>query len=192
MAHTYLVSFGAMRSVAPFGAIVPDYGRGQRVVLRSARGLELGEVLTTTTAARAAPGVDIVRAALPDDLERADRQARERQRLMGLCEEVIESSPGAGLALLDLDVTLDAHAVVYVLGPDVGQDQALLAALQDRLGVPVLLERVGGDNEPLEDEPGCGTCGSCASSRSGPEAASRAHARGSDCAGCGLKGLVHC
>ena len=71
----YLVRYGAMGHVGRFGAgpAAGDFERGQSVVLETARGTELGEILAPVLVSRQEPppGVLILRAAGPDDLARA-------------------------------------------------------------------------------------------------------------------------
>ena len=75
MGQSYLIRYGLARSVARFEA-GPDLGpfeRGRALVVRTHRGVELGEVLSEAPdsfdpSAGAAP---ILREATPGDLERA-------------------------------------------------------------------------------------------------------------------------
>src|SRR5687767_1810841 len=99
----YLVSHGCAGHLGRFRAAAGgDLGRGTPVVIRSRRGLELGEVLcpsATDWAALPDPFVgEVVRPATPDDLADADRHRELADRLF---------DEGARLiAALDLPLTL--------------------------------------------------------------------------------------
>src|SRR5918994_7345098 len=112
-ADSYLVQYGRSAYVGRFavaGRLNPS--RGDRVVVRTPRGVELGEVLCGADERFAggldpAAGGDLLRPVGPDDLYIA-----ETRESMGL--SLLAEAEGSGLpvAFLDVEVTLDGSAAV--------------------------------------------------------------------------------
>src|SRR3954449_12873884 len=92
MVHTYLVRYGLMGRVGKFTADSAGLDRGQTVVVRSHRGTELGEVLAGLPPGSAGDlppaSARILRAAGPDDLERARVAESHRSDRFALCQRV--------------------------------------------------------------------------------------------------------
>lgn len=188
MDFAYLVRYGLMRRVGRFAADSDALERGQTVVVRSLRGLELGEVLLRTSAGEVDPDAParVLRPAGPDDLERARRAERERPRRLDACERVFRDG-GWPLQLIDVEPMLDGRqAVLHYLGPHRIDADELLPALRAACGLDVLLEPAGLDPEPEPDaDEGCGSCGtgggcgSCGDDQ-----------HGGGCSGCAVKDLI--
>lgn len=151
----YLVSHGA---AIGRGASAPPLVRGDRVVLRSARGLEVGEVLCEAgpDVPEVVPAVEVLRPATPDDVA-AD--ARSRRLAAELLAEVQRLIDAASLPLLPLDaaVSLDAtSAEVEVLRWEACEVTPLREQLQRAFGFNVTLR-----DRSKADDHGCGGgCGS--------------------------------
>jgi cell fate regulator YaaT (PSP1 superfamily) len=95
MTNRYVVRYGRMRNLGEFeGLDGQDHPRGQRVVVRSDRGTEFGEVLceatdrTATFLENPARG-DILRVASPADLEHEARLSESQQVGFDACREFI-------------------------------------------------------------------------------------------------------
>jgi hypothetical protein len=168
-----LVRHGLAGRVGWYAADAPAPGRGEAVVLRTSRGVELGEVLKVEPS-KARAGEDsigvfrVLRAAEPADLELAQDVERLRDARFDLCRRVVEEA-GWALELVDVEPLLDLSTVLHVL-PLEEFDPALVRARFRMSGdFDVHVETLG--DEPAtapapEPEPeaagGCGTgCGSC-------------------------------
>ena len=185
MGQVYLVRYGLMHHVGRFHAEAGPYDRGQAVVVRSPRGIELGEVLTPLATAPP-PGPTpaiLLRAAGPDDFERARLAEQDRPRRLAACERLFRDGVWP-LELIDVEPLLDGRrTVLHYLGPHHLDAAGLLEAIRTSCGLDALLAPAGIDPEAAE--PGCGSCsdggcgvGGCGSADHG------------DCAGCAVKDLV--
>ena len=191
MDHAYLIRYGLMRRVGRFAADSDAFERGQAVVVRSLRGLELGEVLVRTAGEGASAGpARVIRPAGPDDFERSLQAERDRPRRLEACERVFRDGAWP-LRLIDVEPMLDGRqAVLHYLGPHRIDAGELLPALRDAIGLDVLLEPAGLDldlDPPLDEGSGCGSCGSeggggCGSCGEGDS--------GGGCSGCAVKDLI--
>ena len=201
----YLIRYGAMGYVGRFPA-APEcagpLGRGQAVVIRTDRGVELGEVLVAldeagAAAALAAERQRVIRPAGPDDLERSRRAAADRADRFDLCRRVLEQE-GWPWDLIDVETLLeDGVTVVQYLGPHHLDVAAIRARFRMTCDLDVVLEPVGADvDEPVAGGCGSGGCGSggCGSGGCGAEAATSAStpSSGSAAAGCGSSAHSGC
>src|SRR5947207_16011292 len=84
----YIVRHGAMRWLGDYEAITPEarYARGQQVVLRTARGQELGDVLSPSTPQAVAMIQEPTTGQIVRPVSDADR-ARAEQIMQGLKRE---------------------------------------------------------------------------------------------------------
>ena len=189
----YLVQYGLNAQVGRFFA-EPDeaYQRGERVVIRSWRGTELGEILTEagrfSAEESAIEGIArVLRRATEDDLERSriaqdlrNRQFEEWSRLFQEGTWPIE--------LIDVEPLLDdKRTVLYYLGPHKLDTAGLLAVFRNALKLNVMFQPVGPDvaeeTEEVEaEEHGCGSCGS--------KAGGCGSGGGGGCGSCAVKKLV--
>lgn len=190
--RTYYVRHGAMRHVGRFAAEGDRaYGRGERVVVRSRRGEELGEVLAEVEGA--SPGSPrLLRVARADDLSRARVVAEDRSRRLAACERFFGEGQWP-LELVDVEPMLDeGRTVLLYLGPHKLDAAGLAQALRDACGLDGVFEPIGLDaqDEPADadaDDHGGGSCGSgggCGSSGGGCGTSS------GGCEGCAVKSLV--
>src|SRR3712207_4175687 len=106
----YLVYYGCAGHLGRFRAADPcGFGRGAAVVVRSRRGLELGEVLRPATPGAAVlpdPLVgDLLRAASDDDLVAANRQRELGQRVFEDGGRLADAR-GLPLAVVDVEIFL--------------------------------------------------------------------------------------
>jgi hypothetical protein len=168
MAAGYLVQYGRSAFVGRFAADGVAVSRGDRVVVRTPRGVELGEVLCEAAdpfAGQLDPSArgDLLRPATEADA--ADAAAREEvgRQVIAAAEEL-----GADLALsfLDVEVMLDGSAaVLHVLPWGPCDADLVFADLSARFGLPVRLldvSRTPTVTDPPEKAAGCGKpdCGS--------------------------------
>jgi hypothetical protein len=162
----YLVHHGCAGHLGRFQtACAGGYGRGAAVVVRSRRGLELGEVLCPSSAEGIVlpdPLVgELLRAATDDDLAEAHLNAELGRRLFEDGGRWIDEH-GLPLAVVDVEVLLDGRqALVHAVRLGPCDEGPLLAELGERHGLIVRLYDLASEPAPPgEDEHGCGSCGS--------------------------------
>ncbi len=118
MANSYVVRYGQMRFLGEFVALAgQEHPRGQRVVVRSDRGTELGEVLcpaTDRTAlfSRIRSRGEILRAAAAEDLADEARSSRPRRRGFATCREFI-ARRRLQMDLVDVEAILGRERMVF-------------------------------------------------------------------------------
>ncbi len=156
----YLVGYG---TAGDFGRFRPTREltcrRGDRVVVRSHRGLELGEVLCDATPGHAQflPNTSVgplLRLAGPQDEQTV---AALRQKGQELCAEGrrLVGELGLPLDLLDAEILLDdEHAVVQYLRWAECDYRSLVSALSKKYAVHVIMQDLA--PAPEETEHGCG------------------------------------
>lgn len=160
--NEYLVYHGCAGHLGRFRTAEPTgLGRGTAVVVRSRRGVELGEVLCTSMPERATlpdPLVgDLLRPATGDDLAAADRYRALGHRLF---DEGGRLADGLPLKFVDVEVFLDGRqAVLHALKLGPCDEGPLLAELGERHGLVVRLYDLAAEPAAEDDEHGCGSCG---------------------------------
>jgi cell fate regulator YaaT (PSP1 superfamily) len=158
----YLVSHGKNGGFGRFASAMPlECARGQRVVVYSRRGLEMGSVLCRTTSRHehmlgSTPVCDLLRAA-----SAADEAAAARMESLGqtLFEEARRLAGDLGLALevVDIEVMLDGkQAIVQHLSPEVINATPLVEELARRHHIEILLENLANMPSAKEENHGCG------------------------------------
>ena len=181
MTPVYLVQFGRSAFVGRFR---PEretasgfFDRGDRVVIRGPRGLELGTVLCQLTEhflSEAADDGELIRPATPEDEAAAERFDALRQAILAAADELAAES-GLPVSFVDIEVSLDGTAaVLHGLPWDECDASPLFAELSDRFGLAVRLldlSRAPAANDPPDPghagcgKPGCGSgsggCSSC-------------------------------
>jgi hypothetical protein len=155
MPQSYLVQYGKSGFVGRFRPASAElHARGDRVVVRSRRGLELGTVLCEPAARFDAPDDgDLVRRATDDEPGAGETRSAE---LLATAQARADEL-GLPLALVDAEVLLDDSAVVHGLPWAECDATALFEELSAWFGCPVrLLDLSRG--EVAKDEPahGCG------------------------------------
>jgi hypothetical protein len=164
MSGEYLVQHGAVGHLGRFrSGEGRGFRRGDAVVVRSRRGLELGDVLCHSSADGAVlpdPFVgELIRAATADDVAEAE-QRHQLGRLVFEDAARHAEAIGLPLAVIDVEVLLDGrHVLLHAarLGPC--DEAPFLAELGDRRGVIVRLYDVASEPVAGEDDSGCGSCG---------------------------------
>ena len=160
----YLVTFGLAGDFGRFRAgMALDLRRGSRVVVRTERGLELGQVLRSATDrhARFMPGAavgELLRRAGPDDEAQA-RRMKERAALLLERGEARIAEQGIPVALLDAEVLLDGqHALLHLVRWGECDLRELVRPLSVEMELAITPAERGAP-APAE-APGCGDCGS--------------------------------
>jgi hypothetical protein len=156
----YLVSYGSSGEFGRFRPLTPLVGcRGDRVVVRSHRGLELGVLLCPATPGHAhfLPNTSVgqlLRLAGPDDQRMAERQ---RERAHDLFAEACRLTAELNLPLevVDVEVLLDGEqAILHHLHWDEFDERDLVSALVRQHDLRVRLHSLR--TAPAEAEHGCG------------------------------------
>lgn len=170
MSVVHLVRVGAMGNVGRFSAIdACRYARGTRVIVRTARGLETGEVLTPVAEGDATGGEDgslLRRMAVEDELLVA-RLNKNRNAAIEACTSKI-AELGLSATLLDVEHLFDGETLIfYFLEKPSAELEGVLDKLKDVYEAKVefasFVETVTAGCGPgcgTENAtgPGCGTC----------------------------------
>jgi hypothetical protein len=187
----YLLSYGKAGDFGRFRPIRPlSCQRGDRAVVRSPRGLELGVVLCQAQQGHAQflPNTTVgqlLRLASVEDEQTAERLSQRSQQIFEHSRRVV-AELGLPLEILDVEVLLDARqAVVHYLGWAECDAQPLQQTLGERFALLAILHNLAlpPESESEESDPGgCGRedCGGggCSSGSSGA------------CSTCGVKDLI--
>lgn len=171
----HLVRYGLLGHVGAFAAVdALRYPRRSRVVVRSPRGLEVGEVLAEPADEEtrgAADGKLLRRMTVEDDLLEA-RLERRRHEAFAACQRLLEEAASPA-ALVDVEHLLDGEGLYfYFLGeppPEAGEITGRLAATYEaavefRKFAETLSEGCGPGcgTEEAKGQGGCASCTSCA------------------------------
>jgi hypothetical protein len=184
MPPAYLVQYGKSGFVGRFRpADAEPHARGERVVVRSRRGLELGTVLCEPADRFDAPDDgDLVRRAADDEAGPGEARASE----LLAAAQARAGELGLPLAIVDAEILLDGSAVLHGLPWAECDATALFEELSARFGGPVrLLDLSRGpvaNDEPAHGcgKPGCGSeSGGCSSCGTGGGCSTGSCSRGS-------------
>lgn len=147
---TYLIQYGRPGFLGRFRSTLV-LARGERAVVRTVRGTELGEVLIGV---EGAGDGDVLRVATPEDEAAASATAQE------LLDAATDGATGYGLPLtfVDVETTLDGVAILHALPWDACDATALLDQLAARFGLAVRLLDLS-RSPTAKDEPSTGGCG---------------------------------
>ncbi len=171
----YLVRYGAVGLIAPFESVGQKrWARGARVVVRSSRGMECGEVLASYDRSLPAQGVILRAESVEDQLVWA-RAQKNRSLALQRCEQVLAQHHLQDV-LLDAEYLLDGSTLVfYFLGEPSAQAVELLDTLARELEAQVKFQ----DFLRLVEQgcgPECGTQEACRSCVDGCALAQWCHA----------------
>jgi cell fate regulator YaaT (PSP1 superfamily) len=179
MFQLHLVRVGAMGQVGRFAPVDGTvFDRGRRVIVRTPRGLELGEVLAAPPLAAEgwSDGPILRLATIEDELLSARLLKNRDEAFLAVTNEIHEQ--GLSVCLIDVEHLFDGrHLVFYFLGEQPVELEPLLADLAARYDAHAQVRQFA---EALTT--GCGPdCGS-------HEA--EGHGCGSCATGCGVAGLA--
>jgi cell fate regulator YaaT (PSP1 superfamily) len=177
--HEYLVGYGLAGDFGRFRSLnALACRRGERVVVRSHRGLEVGHVLLPATPRHATflPNTtlgQLLRRVTPDD-ERKLEALRERGRSLLARGVVLACELGLPLELLDAEVLLDGeHAALHVLRVADSDVRPFVATLSREFALHIEIADLAWAKEHEEEEhqgcgrKGCGENGGCGSCGTG-------------------------
>jgi cell fate regulator YaaT (PSP1 superfamily) len=163
------VRYGTISEVGRFGSAVEDpMSRGQRVVVRTHRGLEIGTLLQDLGTPEVGNGTqeeafEILRPAANDDELASSRLVADaREQFANWCRRIEDWK--LQLELIDLEWTLDGTKLILYVLNDRGPECTRLALQAAAAGLGVIeVQPVGPDGLiAQEHKSGCGTggCGS--------------------------------
>lgn len=167
---THLVRVGAFAQIGRFAAADATlYPRGSRVIVRTARGLEVGEVLAADTAEGPplpSNGV-LLRGMTVEDELLAARLDRNKREALEACQRRLDAR-GLAVTLIDGEALFDGRGVYfYFLGAPPEDWEALTGELGDAFDAQVQFKAFAttltqgcGPHCGLEDHSG-GGCASC-------------------------------
>ena len=171
----YLVSYGLAGDFGRFRTLTPlPCRRGERVVVRSHRGVEIGAVLRAATPRHAAflPNTtlgQLLRVETPDDERKAETLRERGRQLFAQGNELVQRL-GLPLELLDVEVLLDGeHAVLHILRWAECDVRPFIATLSSAFALHLQIADLVQPKEDEEEAHGCGRdgcghdggCGSC-------------------------------
>lgn len=171
MGCLHLVRVGASAGIGRFASSdARHYERGTRVVVRTERGLEVGEVLLPPSDQRESSedesdGTILRRFTVEDDLLLA-RLSRNRTAALQACVRRIEEM-SLPIALVDVEQLFDGSTLVFhFLGPQVPELDALVDELAEAYESKVQFRQFAaavtagcGPDCGTEEGAGCGSCG---------------------------------
>jgi PSP1-like protein len=176
MSHYHLVRVGAMGQIGRFAAVdAVRYPRRSRVIVRTRRGLELGEVLSPpedTDDGRSFSDGELLRGVTVQDELLQARLEKNRQDAYAACARILVES-GTSAVLVDVEHLFDGQGLFfYFLGdvtPELESYTARLAEtyeakVQFRKFTETLIEGCGPGcgTEEAKGQGGCDSCSSCA------------------------------
>jgi len=170
MSAQHLVRIGSLGQIGRFAAADgTHYPRNCSVVVRTARGLETGQVLTASEDAKDVDGTILRRMTVEDELLAA-RLEHNKHRALDACSQRLDEL-GAEATLLDVEPLFDGQQVYfYFLGSvpeEIEQVTEELAELYEakvefRKFSETLVNGCGPDCGTEKAEGGCVTCVTCA------------------------------
>ena len=155
----HLVRVGVLGHVGRFVSVdAIAYPRGTRVICRTARGLELGEVLAQVPAngQRGASDGSLLRGVTAEDELLIARLQKNRQEAFEACRRLLDDQ-GATATLMDVEHLFDGQSLYfYFLGQLTPQLEILVDAMAERYEANVRFRDFAAAVE-TGCGPGCGT-----------------------------------
>jgi len=169
-AARYLVRFGTMGNVAWFGARERDeYGHGERVVVRTIRGVETGEILMGGEATQGAddgpPVGELLRKLTREDKLQQEALLKGEERAFNACRQLLSERQIAA-ELIDTEQLFDGETIFfYFLGDPPAEMADLIPELAKHYDARIEfrqfeagLEAGCGPGCGTDEAPGCTSC----------------------------------
>lgn len=160
----FVVRYGAMRNLGVMsGKGEETHRRGAQVVVRSNRGLEVGEVLCeatedTLSQLDSPPSGSILRTVSPEDRRQLDQLAEQREQRIAVCKREI-AALGLQMKLVEFEQLLGGERiVVYYVAPDRIDFRELVKRLATDFQTRIEMNQIGVRDEAklLADYGDCG------------------------------------
>ena len=176
MSHYHLVRVGAMGQVGRFAAVdAVRYPRRSRVIVRTRRGLELGEVLTPpedSDDGRTFSDGELLRGVTVQDELLQARLEKNRQEAYAACAAMLAENRMSAV-LVDVEHLFDGQGLFFYFLGDVTPEletyttrlaETYEAKVQFRKFTETLIEGCGPGcgTEEAKGQGGCASCSSCA------------------------------
>jgi cell fate regulator YaaT (PSP1 superfamily) len=176
MSRYHLVRVGAMGQVGRFATVDSvSYPRRSRVIVRTRRGLEVGDVLTPPDdcdEASSFPDGELLRGITVQDELLHARLEKNRQEAYAACAQMLGDS-GMSTVLVDVEHLFDGQGLFFYFLGDVSPEleaftgqlaETYEAKVQFRKFTETLIEGCGPGcgTEEAKGQGGCDSCGSCA------------------------------
>jgi cell fate regulator YaaT (PSP1 superfamily) len=161
----YVVAFGKSGGLGCFTVTLDlDLSRGDRVVVRTPRGLELGNVLSPATLRQARligaqTSGDILRRATREDESSLVELRNQAEMLFAASQEGAQRL-ALPLQILDVELLLDGrHALVQFVGGSEADVEMLAEELRHSYDLEIRFENLTAPSAPEHEEHGEGGCG---------------------------------
>lgn len=160
----FIVRYGAMRNLGVMsGKGEETHRRGTQVVVRSNRGLEVGEVLCeatedTLSKLDSPPSGSILRTVSPEDRRQLEQLAEQREQRIAVCKREI-AALGLQMKLVEFEQLLGGERiVVYYVAPDRIDFRELVKRLATDFQTRIEMNQIGVRDEAklLADYGDCG------------------------------------
>ena len=152
------VKFNGSKKAYTFGTDNENLHYGDKVVVETVRGVELGELRDASLHHKGATLKPILRTATPDDLAHDKRNREEAPELMAKCQKCIEQC-GLDMYLISAEYTLDRNKVIFSYVADDRVDfRELLKALASTFRCRIELRQIG-PRDKAKIIGGLGCCG---------------------------------
>ena len=159
----YIVRYGTMRSLGVMSARSDEYRRGMEVVIRSERGVEVGQVLCESTEDELShldqpPSGTIVRAVGDDDAVAIDAIESTRLKEISSCQKHVDSL-GLDMKLIEVERLLGGQRmVVYFVSDERVDFRELVKLLAADFQTRIEMKQIGVRDEAkiLADYGDCG------------------------------------
>jgi len=141
------VRFKAAGKIYHFNPAGHDIKKGDKVIVETARGIEMGEVCVgikeISPESLTKPLKDVIRVATPEDMERvAENKAKEKEAFE-ICAEMIKQH-GLDMKLVETEYTFDRTKVLFYFTSDGRVDfRELVKDLATRFRVRIELRQIG-------------------------------------------------
>lgn len=154
------VSFSESKKIYTFGSDVDDYHVGDKVVVETVRGLELGEIVKESEAffSNGMEIKPILRKATEKDLKQVKENVEKAKKAMKICSECIQKF-NLDMNLIEAEYTLDCSKIIFVYVADERVDfRELLKELAGIFKCRIELRQIGPRNKS-KIIGGLGSCG---------------------------------
>ena len=171
MAHSYFVRIGVLGHIGRFGCATSDvYHKGQSVLCRTARGLEVGEALQACETEPTQIDGSLLRALTTEDHLVLARLQRNKDEAYEACQQLLAERSIAA-TLVDVEQTFDgASLFFYFLGEVSPAIESVTRDLASAYEAKVqfrefadAVQRGCGPDCGTESAAGCGSTGGCIS-----------------------------
>ena len=154
------VSFSESKKVYTFGCDVNTYKVGDKVIVETIRGLEMGEIVKESEAffSNGMEIKPILRKATEKDLKQVKENEEKAKKAMEICRESIQKLH-LDMNLIEAEYTLDCSKIIFVYVADERVDfRELLKELASILKCRIELRQIGPRNKS-KIIGGLGSCG---------------------------------